>query len=228
MVRGPAPWAKPCLFRTPGDEATLPDMLQRLVLALSLVVACGGEAVIDPPIGAGGASTTTSGAGGASTTGVTNVAVSTSTGAMDNCFAACASLQACESFPPGFSCVDQCRIVNDSPNCGGAHNDFLACSLGESGSLCGSIPAVACSTSLDEWLACTSKVLTEDCAVSPQGDCSCNAFVSPGIEYDQICNPGMGCDCLIGGQLVGRCEPNDELCGITNGCCSGIFFTGPF
>lgn len=202
-------------------------MLQRLALALSFLVACGGEAVIDPPLGSGGA-TTTSGTGGASTTGVTNVAVSTSTMAMDNCQAACASLEECASFPPGFDCLTQCRLANDAPNCGDAHDDFIACALGESGSLCGSIPAVACSTSLNGWLTCTNLVPGESCAGSPAGDCACNAFVSPGIELDQVCTPGMGCECSIGGQVVGRCEPNDELCGIANGCCSGIFFTGPF
>lgn len=201
-------------------------MLQRLALALAFVVACGGEAVIDPPLGAGGASSTTSatGAGGAVTIGATSVAVSTSTGIMDNCAAACGSLQNCGSLP---DCEARCRFANDNVDCGDAHEDFLACSLGETGSMCGSVPAIACGTPLNAWLGCTDIVLTEDCAVSPQGDCACNAFVSPGIEYDQFCTPGSGCDCLIGGQVVGRCEPNAELCGITNGCCSGIFFTGP-
>ena len=200
-------------------------MLERLALALSFLIACGGEAIIDPPLGSGGASSSNA----SSSSGASSVAVSSSTGMVDDvCVRACTSLEACTTELPGQNCVEACRAANDNPGCGGRHEDFLLCSLGEIGSLCGSIPPTACATSLDEWHQCTDDILSEDCAVSPAGDCSCNAFLSPGVEYDQICTPGMGCQCFVGGQLVGGCEPNDELCGIANGCCAGIFFTAPF
>jgi len=209
-------------------------MLRSLAPLLTFLLACGGEAVIDPPLAAGGAggsqssgTTTVTGTGtSVSTNGSTGV--STSTGIMDVCETACTSLAACSVMPADFECAPLCHAANEDPACGRLHDDFITCALGEIGSLCGSVPAVACASSLNAWLTCTDIVVQEGCAVGPQGTCNCEALVSPGIEYSQSCTPGQGCTCLVGGLPLGSCEPNDELCGISDGCCSGFFFTAPF
>ncbi len=198
-----------------------------IVLAASamatLAASCGGKAVIDGDAGDGGRG----GVDGATSTGPTmpsvNVATVT-TGMMPSlCAEACATLAMCDG-PSAEPCTELCEAV--PAGCRDIHQRWLSCSLGETNTMCGLGPGQVCGPDLEEFLACTGKVVGDvACGGGPDG-CSCSVFVSPGVVLEQVCGV-EGCRCEMGGQLMGTCVPPDPSCDVLGGCCAGIFFTGP-
>ena len=195
----------------------------------SMMIACGGTAIVDPSDGTGG----TGGTGGLGGTGTaatgtgatTTTTSSTSTGVIEGlCVPACESLKACGG---GFDdCIERCEERQQSA-CGDLHQEWLRCGLGEASTMCGAVAGQVCAPQLQAWLDCSGIVAGEvGCSLGPNG-CACSVFVSPGIELTQECDSGGGCECSFGGeQPIGFCpEPNFE-CDFIYNCCAGLFFTG--
>lgn len=198
------------------------------VISGCLVAACGGKAVVDPPLaGAGGGDTsTTTGVGGA-TGGPSAVSVvgSSASGGPDSlCTEACASLASCGGDTG--NCDAACEAVQ--PPCREAHQRWLSCSLGETNTMCGLGPGVVCEPDLREYLECTGAFVgSERCSLASDGSCACTAFLSPGIVYDMACSGDDGCVCRRGDVPIGTCSLGETACGIATGCCAGVYFTGP-
>lgn len=197
-------------------------------VTLTMIVACGGTAIVDPSSGTGGnggnGGTGGTGTAGTGTGATTATTTSTSTGMIEGlCVPACESLKACGG---GFDgCVQKCEERQQSA-CGELHQAWLSCGLGETNTMCGFGAGVICGPQLEDWLDCSGIVAGDlGCAGGPDF-CSCSVFVSPGVELTQECTDG-GCECLLGGeQSIGFCPEPDPECEPLFNCCAGLFYTG--
>ena len=200
-----------------------------IAVAATTFAACGGTAIVDGQNDGSGGDGGAGGATSSPTTTVTTDATVTSSSMQSSstgvpsmlCEAACSTLADCGG--PPFDCVARCDAQD--PLCDESHQAWLSCSLGETNTLCGFGPGSVCGPDLFEFLDCTNNgvLFTEICGINPNGMCSCSA--SGDAFYEQFCEEFGGCTCFINAELVGFCEPEDTVCGITTGCCAGLFFT---
>ena len=208
---------------TPGRTVrALSRGVRLLAFACAALAACGGVAVIDSD-GVGGAN----GAGGSATNNnavaVTVVSSSTGTPPSSLCVDACNSLQSCSDKIE--DCLAGCEGLVEP--CRALHQTWLGCGLGEANTMCGSIPGQLCVSELNQYIDCVGGFIDESCDAAPGGGCQCFGVVNGGqFFYEQFCDSDDSCFCLRDGELVGGCAPNDTACGITDGCCAGVFFTG--
>lgn len=189
--------------------------------ALTIVAACGGNAIVDPIDGA--SSSSASGSGG-STTGISSSSSSSAGGAAPTgaCADACASLDDCGGGSD--ECIASCESI-EQRNCGDLHQTWLSCSLGETNTLCGPGPGQVCEPQLRDYLDCDPGFAGELGCIDEGEGCSCSVFVSPGIELKQRCDGAGNCECLAGGSSLGFCPGNDFACAPVANCCAGLFYT---
>ena len=196
-------------------------MKELLVLVGVVVAACGGEAIIDPPLGAGGSNIAGgTGAGTPSSSGVVGPTSSTSTGGgpfEEACVAACTAAEGCLE-----ASVDQCisECVDGPMECADAYLSYLNCSASSAGPDCGYSP-FACDEEALGLLNCQG---VGGFGVSCTAGCSCTLDIE-GYSLASNCN-GESCTCFDGDRALGRCTNAPPIGGCTDfgSCCLSFWF----
>ena len=202
-------------------------------LAISLVVGCGGKAVIDPTDGAAGSGNTSGTTTTSTTSATTTTTTATTTGAggasQDACGTACAAMSTSPWCGADGSCVGVCQAaLGDAGACAGEVEAALDC-IGAEAEATNCWFEGTCQPAIAAWGDCLGYPGACGTIVGSGDPQDCKSAMTCGnTSFEVSCSYfdlAVDCQCRIDGLPVGRCSGGigGNPCDPLQGCCAGYF-----